>query len=82
MPVSVKHLFVVVVVLVTLLPYSLVADLLSVPFISVAPKALILLQVMSIGFLLFCYVKTTARSLKLFWQYLAFAVLGVWAMKQ
>ncbi|MCJ8272186.1 MAG: PAS domain-containing sensor histidine kinase, partial [Psychrosphaera sp.] len=77
MPVSVKHLFVVVVVLVTLLPYSLVADLLSVPFTSVAPKALILLQVMSIGFLLFCYVKTAARSLKLFWQYLAFAVLGV-----
>jgi PAS domain S-box-containing protein len=77
LPISVKHLFVAVVVLVTLLPYTLVAELLSIPFISVAPKASLLLQVMSIGFLVFCYVKTTARSLKLFWQYLVFAVLGV-----
>ncbi len=81
MPVSVKHLFVAVVVLVTLLPYSLVAELLSLPFDSVAPNALMLLQVMSIGFLGFCYVKTAARSLKLFWQYMAFAVLGVLASR-
>lgn len=63
------------VLLTTFLPYSLLESVISFSQQQMSGLALFLLQLFAIGFLLISSKKTPSRPLKLFWQYLIFAIM-------
>ncbi len=76
--ISIKHLILAVVMIVTLMPYYLFASSLNLPLETLAFWAEMAVQIGTLAVLTLCAYKTESRSLKLFWQYLSFAaVLGL-----
>ncbi|WDE03780.1 response regulator [Thalassomonas viridans] len=77
MQLSTKQQLLSLVLLATFIPYALLERWLSFSQQQLSDLALLILQFTSIGFLLLCSKRTSSRSLKLFWQYLIFAIVFI-----
>ena len=81
MQIPIRQLRLILVFLVTFIPYNMVANWLSISAENLSNFALFSLQIICSAFLFFCFKQNTSRSFKLFWQYLLLAVLAVLASK-
>lgn len=75
MSISIKHLILAFVVILTFMPYYLFADAMGLSVAILSSWVVVVLQLCSLLIVALCAYKTESRSLKLFWQYLSFAAV-------
>lgn len=73
----IRQLILPLVILVTFLPWSFIADSLSLPVTPLNGVVLGVMQLGCVALLTLCTINTASRSLKLFWQYLLFGATCV-----
>ncbi len=73
-----KSLLIVSIVL-TLLPYFLINNISSASHVWLKQGPLLLLQILSVGFVTVSYLRIKTRALKLFWQFITLALLSALA---
>jgi PAS domain S-box-containing protein len=70
-----KKILIIISIILTLFPYSIIANSLTPPSFSWFQSSTIVLQVIAVFFVVYGYVETMSRSLKLFWQFFSLAII-------
>jgi len=71
-----KQLALIFTLIITLLPYTLLSSVFEISVTFISNFALFLLQFICLAYLSCSYLKTSSKSLKIFWLYLSLAVLS------
>ena len=71
-----KKLLLTLCIIVISLPYFLMHDVIPNSHTWLEKGPLLLLQVLSVGFVTFSYIKIKTKALKLFWQFITLALVS------
>jgi PAS domain S-box-containing protein len=70
-----KKILIVISIILTLFPYSIITNSLTSASFSWLQSSAIILQAIAVFFVVYSYLETKSRSLKLFWQFFSLAII-------
>jgi PAS domain S-box-containing protein len=70
-----KNILIVISIILTLFPYSIITSSLKSESFSWLQSSALILQAITVFFVVYSYLETKSRSLKLFWQFFSLAII-------